>query len=115
MVSEVSKDSNILTIGTYLYFLTTVNVHEIYDKASYERLNLMRFVKRQEIRELSTYTSMSPAEWYEHANKLPVIVSTRNKSAHELQPISKERFDWLIDVLFKQRELLRIWYLSGEK
>lgn len=115
LFSEVSKDSNILTIGTYLYFLTTVNVHEIYDKASYERLNLMRFVKRQEIRELSTYTSMSPAEWYEHANKLPVIVSTRNKSAHELQPISKERFDWLIDVLFKQRELLRIWYLSGEK
>ena len=75
----------------------------------------MRFVKCQEIRELSRYTSMASKEWYEHANKLPVVVSTRNKSAHELQPISKERFDWLIEVLFKQGELLRIWYLSGEE
>lgn len=114
LFSEVNKDSNMLTIGTYLYFLTTVNVNAIYDKASYERLNIMRFVKKREIGELSAYTSMAPAEWYDHANKLPVVVSTRNKSAHELKPITKERFDWLIEVLFKQGELLRIWYLSGE-
>ena len=75
----------------------------------------MRFIKRPEVKALSTYTSMAPAKWYDHANRLPVIVSTRNKSAHELQPISKDRFDWLIDVLFKQGELLRIWDLSKGK
>ena len=115
LFSEVDKNSNMLTIGTYLYFLSTVNVNRIYDKKTYEKLNLMRFIKRPEVKALSTYTSMAPAKWYDHANRLPVIVSTRNKSAHELQPISKDRFDWLIDVLFKQGELLRIWDLSKGK
>ena len=112
LFSEVDKNSNLLTIGTYLYYLTTVNVNRIFDRKTYSRLPLKRFWKRSEISDLSTYTSKSKDDWYEHADNLPVVVSTRNKSAHDLQPISKERFDWLIEVLFKQGELLRIWELS---
>lgn len=53
LFSEVSKNSNMLTIGMYLHFLTTVNINRIFDKTSYEKLNLMKFVKRKEIKTLS--------------------------------------------------------------
>lgn len=50
--------------------------------------------------------------WKSHARALKVIHEIRNRSAHEAVSITKENFDWLIDVLFKQGELLKIWELA---
>ena len=50
--------------------------------------------------------------WESHARALKVIHEIRNRSAHEAVSITKENFDWLIEVLFKQGELLRIWELA---
>lgn len=53
--------------------------------------------------------------WAKHAKELAVIQAIRNKSAHEVAPISKTNFEWLVQVLFKNGELLRIEELSNEK
>lgn len=50
--------------------------------------------------------------WKSHARALKVIHEIRNRSAHEAVSITKENFDWLIEVLFKQGELLKIWELA---
>lgn len=50
--------------------------------------------------------------WKVHARALKIISEIRNKSAHEAAPITKDVFDWLIEVLFKKGELLRILDLS---
>ena len=114
LFEEVDKNNPALSIGTYLYFLSTVNINKISNQKAYERLPQVRFVKDAEITELSKYTSQNKSKWFDHACQLPIIVSTRNKSAHEIQPIKKDRFDWLIDVLFVQGELMRIWELSQD-
>ena len=50
--------------------------------------------------------------WKVHARALKIIQEIRNRSAHEAIPITKENFDWLIEVLFEKGEFLRIWELS---
>ena len=50
--------------------------------------------------------------WKSHARALEIIRVIRNRSAHDAMNITKENIDWLIDILFKQGELLRIWDLS---
>lgn len=50
--------------------------------------------------------------WKVHARALKIIHEIRNRSAHEAIPITKENFDWLIEVLFEKGEFLRIWELS---
>ena len=50
--------------------------------------------------------------WKSHARALKVIHEIRNRSAHEAVSITKENFDWLIKVFFKQGELLKIWELA---
>ena len=53
--------------------------------------------------------------WKGHARALEVIRVIRNRSAHEAMSITKENIDWLIEILFKQGELLKIWDLSEKK
>ena len=48
------------------------------------------------------------AQWKKHAQCLKIVELIRNKSAHEATPITKEHFDWLIEILFEDRELFRI-------
>ena len=50
--------------------------------------------------------------WKVHARALKIIHEIRNRSAHEAIPITKENFDWLIEILFEKGEFLRIWELS---
>ena len=50
--------------------------------------------------------------WKVHARALKIVQEIRNRSAHEAIPITKENFDWLIEVLFEKGEFLRIWELS---
>ncbi len=50
--------------------------------------------------------------WKVHARALKIVHEIRNRSAHEAIPITKENFDWLIEVLFEKGEFLRIWDLS---
>lgn len=50
--------------------------------------------------------------WKVHARALRIVQEIRNTSAHEAKPITKENFDWLIEVLFEKGEFLRIWELS---
>lgn len=114
LFEEIDKNNSSLTIGTYVHFLSTVNINRISTPNAYNKLRHVQFVKDAEITDLSRFTSKSKSVWFDHACQLPIIVSTRNKSAHEIQPIKKDRFDWLIDVLFKQGELMRIWELAQE-
>lgn len=114
LFEEIDKNNSSLTIGTYVHFLSTVNINRISTPNAYNRLRHVQFVKDAEITDLSRFTSKSKSVWFDHACQLPIIVSTRNKAAHEIQPIKKDRFDWLIDVLFKQGELMRIWELAQE-
>ena len=48
------------------------------------------------------------AIWKKHAKCLKIVELIRNRSAHEAAPITKEHFDWLIETLFKERELFLI-------
>ena len=51
-------------------------------------------------------------KWSKHAQDLAVIQAIRNRSAHEATPITQANFTWLIDVLFREGEFLRIIELS---
>lgn len=51
-------------------------------------------------------------EWTEHAKAIKVIHGVRNRSAHEIGIISKDVFDWLIEVLFKDGDIFRIVELA---
>jgi hypothetical protein len=113
LFKDVDSSHPDLTIGTYLWFVSSFNVKTIDNKAGYIRRNPIRFSKDAEIDLLAHCSSCAPSVWKEHACDLPVIAATRNKSAHELQPINKERFDWLIEILFKRGELLRIMELTN--
>ena len=53
--------------------------------------------------------------WKDHAIDLAIIREIRNKSAHKLQPVTKANFDFLIQTLFEDGELLRIASLSRIK
>lgn len=54
-------------------------------------------------------------KWAQHARALAIIRAIRNKSAHEAAPISKANFDWLIEVLFRKGELIRIAELANNQ
>lgn len=61
------------------------------------------------------YSPELAEEWERHAFALGIIRGLRNRSAHDLMPITKEQFDWLVDVLFKDRELVRIFNLAKDQ
>lgn len=46
--------------------------------------------------------------WKKHAEMLPWIREYRNRSAHELTPISRQDMDHICSILFEKRELERI-------
>lgn len=51
-------------------------------------------------------------KWSKHAQDLAVVQAIRNRSAHEATPITQANFTWLMDVLFREGEFLRIIELS---
>ncbi|MBQ4338595.1 MAG: ATP-binding protein [Clostridia bacterium] len=73
------------------------------------------FVDYTENRKKLSEYSGDESEWTKHAKALEVIRVIRNRSAHALMPITKELFDWLVEVLFKEEEILRIFELSKAK
>lgn len=52
--------------------------------------------------------------WEKHSRALKVIQLIRNRSAHAAEPITKEMFDGLVKILFKDGELLRMWELAED-
>lgn len=69
----------------------------------------------QKITRVKSYAQAINLEWSQHAVDLAVIQGVRNKSAHEARPITKENFDWLIQTLFDDGELIRIAELANRK
>lgn len=113
-VDTGSKD---LTIGSFSYHIVkpsnfdeTNNIDHP-DDFSYEPK--MWMIKK--ITRVSSYAQAINLEWSQHAVNLAVIQGVRNKSAHEARPITKANFDWLIQTLFDEGELLRIGKLAARQ
>lgn len=113
----VDTNSKDLTIGSFSYHIVkpsnfdeTNNIDHP-DDFSYEPK--MWMIKK--ITRVSSYAQAINLEWSQHAVNLAVIQGVRNKSAHEARPITKANFDWLIQTLFDEGELLRIANLAARQ
>ncbi len=113
-VDTSSKD---LTIGSFSYHIVKPsnfdesNNIDYPDDFSYEPKMWMI----QKITRVRSYSQAINLEWSQHAVNLAVIQGVRNKSAHEARPITKANFDWLIQTLFDDGELLRIAELAARQ
>jgi len=114
-VDTSSKD---LTIGSFSYHIVkpsnfdeTNNIDHP-DEFAYEpKMWMIQKITRAK----GGFAQAINLEWSQHAVNLAVIQGVRNKSAHEARPITKENFDWLIQTLFDEGELLRIAELARKK
>lgn len=105
------KDSKDISIGSFAFNIVSGHKDNDVDHPNSFRVR----PKTENINLITGFTNpTAPAnrKWSTHAEKLAVVHAIRNKSAHEAAPISKENFDWLIQVLFSDGELLRIAELA---
>ena len=114
---SVDTSSKDLTIGSFSYHIVKPsnfdesNNIDNPDEFLYEPKMWMI----QKITRVKSYAQAINLEWSQHAVNLAVIQGVRNKSAHEARPITKENFDWLIQTLFDDGELIRIAELANRK
>lgn len=104
-----SKD---LTIGSFSHPIVSTDRNNDVDEPDH----FISSPNRKMIKCITTVTDYFAEinkAWFCHAKDLAVIQAIRNKSAHEAAPISKSNFEWLIRVLFKNGELIRIAELAA--
>ena len=105
-----SKD---LTIGSFAFNIVSTDRNNDIDEPDQFRASPKKsMIKR--ITTVSDYSASINKTWFSHAKDLAVIQAIRNKSAHEAAPISKSNFEWLVRVLFRNGELVRIAELAEE-
>lgn len=105
-----SKD---LTIGSFAFNIVSTDRNNDIDEPDQFRASPKKsMIKR--ITTISDYSASINKTWFSHAKDLAVIQAIRNKSAHEAAPISKSNFEWLVRVLFRNGELVRIAELAEE-
>ena len=113
-VDTSSKD---LTIGSFSYHI--VKPSNFDESNNIDNPNEFSYEPKmwmiQKITRVKSYAQAINLEWSQHAVNLAVIQGVRNKSAHEARPITKENFDWLIETLFDDGELIRIAELANRK
>ena len=110
----IDIDNKELTIGSFSYQIVRpgkLNNIDEPEKLSYEVKSYMI----QKITGIKDKDNSINSVWNEHAKSLAVIQSIRNKSAHELRPITQINFDLLIKELFRNGELLRIAMLADNE
>lgn len=105
-----SKD---LTIGSFAFHIVLTNKdNDINEPDKFKANPKKSIVKR--ITTVSDYSASVNKTWFSHAKALAVIQAIRNKSAHEAAPISKANLEWLVRVLFRNGELVRIVELAKD-
>ena len=107
-----------LTIGSFSYSIAEypqyLKNREMFEKCIYEKLDVIFDItgnpsKKSQINE----------SWIEHAREIAIVAGVRNKSAHDAFPITREIFDWLIDILFgnehSEGEIFRLASIANKK
>lgn len=111
MINKADKD---LTIGSFSFsIVATHRDNDIDEPETFYKKEKWPEIKQitGEDRKYETVNEL----WREHALALAVIQGVRNKSAHEAAPITRKNFEWLIETLFEDGEILRIADLGNRQ